>query len=659
VNTRIEYLLNKLDDVTDTEKFKLQQVRDIVPVKDWITSTYYLGHEQKSLYPVWRDTVVEFFETDKNVLIMTGSLGTGKTYCGIYIFARLLYELSCFNFPAMRFGLSPSSNIVMMYCSPTRDSAELTGFGKMRKIIDQSPYFEETFKRNKNRTSSLDFQDKVSIFSGSDKGHFLGSDLFGIIFDEANFVRAGGGEIGKMEKAIDIYRESTNRRKNRFIYKQKEYGASIIASSVDTITSFTEQEIENNKDNPNALIKHVTKYDLAPENFSSKKFWVFIGEKNNDAFVINDDNKDKYKNLLNYLNVEESDKYLNYSDKDLHNIMIPDIYKNLFVDPPENFYKEFQLDVINSLKEVAGVSVQKHAKFFSENSKFDACINNELEHPFYKDFIILSTKDEVNEAIEAFKVGDDEEIINKKLDRGEKPDYGIKGKDDISYYGRIDLSKSGDSTGFCLSHWDKRLNKCIIDIMVRFDPPGYPEKINYDKIIGFVMFLKEKRNFRIKNITMDQYQSEYFIQYFAKKRIETSLLSVDRTDEQYKFLRDKIILGEIEFYRYDRFRFELFNLIHDLTRKKVDHPPVKGKMPNEGGHGKDVTDAICGVVYQTFLYESFKGALIKSVLQEMVEEKRKDIDNSFKSVIKSEQGLLGLSRNKDFIKEAMRMKKNF
>ena len=40
--------------------------------------------------------------------------------------------------------------------------------------------------------------------------------MFGVVFDEANFVNAGGGDEGKMKKAMNIYRESANRKKSRF-----------------------------------------------------------------------------------------------------------------------------------------------------------------------------------------------------------------------------------------------------------------------------------------------------------------------------------------------------------------------------------------------------------------------------------------------------------
>lgn len=629
----------------------LKQINDIVPISDWINSEYYTGKAGYDIWPFWRDTIIEFFQEDKNVLILTGSLRGGKTDCGMWVMDRLLYYLSCFNYPSLRFNLNISSIISMMYLTSTKKNPEKTGYGKLQRFIDQTPYYIDHFPRNKNRTSSLNFNDKVAVYFGSDISDFQGSDLISIMFDEANFVRAGGGEFGKMEKAINIYRESTNRRKLTYNVDGIEYGASIIASSVDTITSFTETEIENNINNPKALIKHVTKYKLKPHDFSPKKFWVFIGEKNNDPFVINLDNRLKYKSLLEYLHVKDLDDYMDFITHEENGLIydtpkkIPETHENLFANPPIDFYKIYLTDTINSLKEVDGISVQKQAKFFSENIKYKLCINTLLEHPFFKEHIVVSTKTEENELLDAFKKGDDEKTIKEKLKNNITPNYGYFGKESIRYYGAIDLSKTGDSVGLAVGHYNHDIKKIIIDIILRIDPPGYPDKVDYLKILKFVMYLRNERNINFSKIVLDNYQSEFFIQYFNKYNI-LSYIFPDGNDEYGIFLKNQIISDRIEYYNYEHFKYELFNLIHDIERKKLDHPPQNGKFAKDGGFGKDVFDAVSKVSNLIFISEVQNESEIEDTLSLLTESVKKRYMNSRNFLLKREEQLLGCKLQK-------------
>ena len=63
---------------------RVEQVRDIVRIEDWINSDYYVGSDQKNIYPYWKDFIVDIFrETRKdeekiNSVILSGCF-TGDT----------------------------------------------------------------------------------------------------------------------------------------------------------------------------------------------------------------------------------------------------------------------------------------------------------------------------------------------------------------------------------------------------------------------------------------------------------------------------------------------------------------------------------------------------------------------------------------------------
>jgi hypothetical protein len=59
-----------LDFLIDRKSTKSRQVRDIVPITEWLRDEYYLGDESRTLYRFWEDVIVEFSESEKNELII-------------------------------------------------------------------------------------------------------------------------------------------------------------------------------------------------------------------------------------------------------------------------------------------------------------------------------------------------------------------------------------------------------------------------------------------------------------------------------------------------------------------------------------------------------------------------------------------------------------
>ena len=76
----------------------------------------------------------------------------------------------------------------------------------------------------------------------------------------------------------------------------------------------------------------------------------------------------------------------------------------------------------------------------------------------------------------------------------------------------------------------------------------------------------------IKKATYDFFGSNEARQILDEQGIETESLSVDRNDQAYLALVNLYYEGRIEHYDYAPYRKELFDLIHDRKRRKVDHP---------------------------------------------------------------------------------------
>ena len=88
-----------------------------------------MGPLAKDLYPYWKHEIIRYCNSPKPELVITGSIGVGKSWVSLAIFIRKLYELSCYDHPQRLFSLSDLSDIVFAYLSINITHAERTGFG--------------------------------------------------------------------------------------------------------------------------------------------------------------------------------------------------------------------------------------------------------------------------------------------------------------------------------------------------------------------------------------------------------------------------------------------------------------------------------------------------------------------------------------------------
>ena len=539
--------IDELIEVIDSVDKASNQVRDIIPIEDWIDDPYYVGFE--NIYPFWRDVIVEFFKSGKNELILTGATGTGKSYCALQVLNRALYELSCYEYPAIEFNLTRSSSIYFFYLSVTQRVALKTGFGKFRRLIDGIEYYRENFPRNSKLDSILKFSGEKVIFdSGSNVRDFIGSDLYAIILDEADFVGESKEVKASYEVAKNIYRESTNRRKNRFIIDGVEHGVSIIVSSANTSDSFVEQRIQEVKDSDDVMVVSARKYDIMPENYCGRRFWVFVGDNHYPPFIV-DDEREK---LEYYFGIKDFDYDRLDNDK-----------KMKFISVPVEYYNTFKLDIVSSLKEVAGISIDVHNLVYINRQIIDNSLLSGIEHPFAKSSFCVSTESDENELISNY--------ISGVLDI------------DKQYVLGLDLSLTGDRTGVSLVSLDNNGNY-EVDLMLAINPPDSPFQIDYMKIYDFIIYLVDK-GVDIVGVGYDRYNSIMLVQMLEKEGFRCVHIGLDENDNYYLDFFNKFSAGLIKMYYYDIMYNELLNIYY--TGKKFDH--VRNGS-------KDVADAVCRAV---------------------------------------------------------------
>jgi hypothetical protein len=569
------------------------QIHDVPTIDKWLNSRYYLGPYASSMYPFWKKEIADFAGNNKNEWVVTGSIGTGKSTAGIASLLWKLTYLSSFKHPQRLFKLADPSRIFFAYLSVSQNQAEITGFAQLRDMIDASPYFREKCPRDKSVDSILRFPDLgIYIVSGSNALSVIGTNLLCCLFDEANFARDGGSsKAGSIDKAQDIYKEITDRRRSRFLRGGVDPGFSILVSSSTTQSSFTESRIK--LANFGTKVTSAALWDAKPQGtYSNVTFPVFIGNERDDPFIVNDP-KDLIQLMDELPDLKPIRDFIaegELSDPSKAVDLLPVSMQKAFVRVPLDFRASFEDNIIKGLRNIAGVSTSPTGRLFTSYPIWNASCKPELKHPF--------TKAEVSVGLKTHGAVIDYFIPSVLFNA----DGTMVRHPDAHRYVHIDQSVANDSTGIAIVHlagWaidtDTLLRRPIIetDLLLAIKPPPAPDRLSIAKVRQFIFHLREM-GMPIAKVSTDQFQSEDNRQILESNGIPTERISVDADDQPYITVCDLLYDSRIHQYEYPILRQEFMNLEHDRDRKKVDHPD---KNPDGTKGSKDVSDALAGSVH--------------------------------------------------------------
>ena len=276
-----------VDDILGYRNTKANLIREIVPIEDWVTSEYYVGPDATGIYSYWRDVIIDIFRSDRkpedyiDQVIFTGSIGTGKTTIANIILMRRLYELSCYDRVAALFNLMSTKGIFFFYFNITKQQASKTGYAQLKSMLEQSPYFREHFPINPDKKYEIEFINaQLSVDAGARSSDTIGTDVIGSVLDEANFFSGDGGTASVtnakdvQSKAAQLYTNTLNRARSRFLINGINYALSIVVSSSMYNSSFTNQLIETERDNKHTYIVDAKIWEVKPKGtYSDEMFY--------------------------------------------------------------------------------------------------------------------------------------------------------------------------------------------------------------------------------------------------------------------------------------------------------------------------------------------------------------------------------------------------
>ena len=577
---KFEQIANVIDKVSIKES---DQIREIVPIEEWINSEYYCGADGvKKLYPFWKDLICDIFRDGKqnyNQIVLTGGIGTGKSTCGLYIVLRKLYELSCYKNVAGLFGLMSNTMTAFLYFSLTKYQAERSGFAQLRSIIDGIPYFKERFQRNKYRNSTLDFPENIRLFYGSSTADMIGMNVISAIIDEANFFGDSSGSEVDLGSVEELYNSVLSRTSSRFTSNGVNNSLNLVISSSTFKTSLTSKLYDKSLTDPSIRYARARLWDIKPQGtYKNEYFYVFAGNDKFDPFIINDtiDLCTKLGISLDpSLSLPEAISKLSQE------------YRLLIDEVPIDFRNIYENNIIQGLQDFSGMSVSSTGKLFSSRSTFESCIDESIKPLFTKtEFTVETNNDEPYNCVQYYLNGID--FPHKECPR----------------YLHIDIGVANDAYGIacCYKYGNKIIDgvevpEYFYDFSLRIVPPAPPKRVSIDRCHQFILYMRDVLGLKIGLISFDQFQSEASRQFLSEHGFNVKYQSVDKTDTAYLYFVDCLYKQCVHFSKEfaEDIKKELFDLIWYRQKGKVDHP-----SDTKHGGMKDRMDAVVGALYNAF-----------------------------------------------------------
>lgn len=545
----------------------------------------FTGERKCTVFPYWVEKLQEIFPdnltTRYNTIVLTGSIGLGKSFIAVICQLYLLYRMMCLKDPYVFYGLQKIDKITFSMLNVTLEAAQGVGWDKMQNLLQSSDWFMERGNMNASRTNPQWQPPKgIELIFGSSNRHVVGRALFSNFSDEVNFgvgnnVEKQKAKLKKMISQIDA------RMISRFGKGTYLPTMNIIASSKDSEQAFLESYIETKRKNESKTTLIVDEPQWVIRNDKGTpddpgSFYVAVGNK----FLAHE-----------LLPVNATEEEVNaYREKGYYMLKVPPIYREAFED---------NLDL--ALTDNAGISSSSSTKYIS-GVRLNQAKAETYRNPFTKDVIeVGNSPDDVVQYANFFDLS--------AIDPRDKT---------RPLFLHLDMSLSGDKTGIA-GTWitdkipvlaaagadetdsnqpreigrDLRF-KLAFSVSVKA-PKGF--QVSFAKTRNFILWLRD-RGFAIKGISMDTYQSANMAQSLKADGFKVEIISVDRVTAisggkgkiclPYHALKTAIYEQRVKIYKKcDLLSEELVNL-ERLSDGHVDHP---------SGGSKDQADAFCGSLF--------------------------------------------------------------
>ena len=597
-------------------------------ILEFLDHPHYFGNVTRNgldIFPIWRDALVQMFDDDtKTTIVLTGSIGTGKSTIALYALCYIQYRLMILREPWRFFELADSGKMTMSFFNLNKTLGASRGFNKIQNFMSKSDWFNDNAFHKSQTINGPELQFsliKYVLASPYSKGFgIVGEDIVSGILDE---VDSPIESPKQKEKVLETYNATSLRFKNRFASKGRSLGKLFIVSSKQDELSFIETFIAERKKFPDVLIFDIPLWEAKPKHlFSGKKFPVAVGDAFNPPKLIKEDQKEKFA-------------------KDGYQI----------IDVPVEFLTDFKLNIISALRDIAGITTAgtRRLKLFPSEKFVIECIDLDKEDPVKVPTVNIGLDDQVK-LMWFFEI----EKLRLPLD--------------VPRFIHMDIAFSGDACALAMSgvkDWKeimierpdgtylKEVSPIIETDFVMRIKARQGDRIPIHKIREFIFDLRAQ-GVHIQKFTSDlPLASQDTLQLLQREGIEAENQSVDRTNQPYFDFRNLVYERRWVSHKHPMLLLELKHLEQDPFDGKVDHPVKISDIEflNEGGireiimeGSKDCSDAVVGSVSQC-LYSvkrpmnfDLMGKILNQTTAGGPDDADEDKQRALKSIAKTSDG---------------------
>lgn len=581
-----------------------------VDILTFIKDDYFIGrstNNSKAIFPGWFDPLQEIFYNDnKYLVVLTGSIGIGKSTIAIYCMAYILYRVMCLRDPHLYFKLAGTDSFAVSFFNLTKSLGDSRGFQKLMNVLMLSPWFREhggMVRGKEDQYMELPLY-SWKISSPYTKGFgVVGEDVLMGIMDEVDDPTASEGQKQRVLKA---YGATVRRFESRFVHDSESIGRMFLVSSKQDELSFLETFVEDMKGTGRVLVVDKPQWEIKPTSYyCGEKFHVLVGDAYNPSKI---------------LTSEEATQMLK-------------VGKNVQEIPVELRF-DFEHDIVGALRDLAGISVRgiRRYKLFPAEKHVEDCFEpratgQEKRNPFSQETIEIGLADE----IELIALADLSAIrVPKSAMRFIHMDIGITddclglAMSSVVGWAQKDIQKE-DGT-FAL----EAVPVIETDFAIRFKARQH-DRIPLHKIRKLVLDLRA-RGYYIRIFSADlRLASEDTTQILTKVGIECEYFSLDKSIQPYMEFRNMVFEKRWIYHPANVLYLELIHLEHDKDKGKIDHPiSIKvskveddGKIVRYSQEGsKDISDAVAGSVWMAVKYAE-KPLDIEQAVKALVDRRSK------------------------------------
>ena len=509
-----------------------------VSIDEFVESPHYMDCPEGSAdayFPAVREAAREVTSGRFVEAVCTGSTGASKTHLAILVTCYCLYVLLCLRRPHAHYGLSSTSDIVVVVQSLDKDLA-MVPYRTLRATVDAAPVFRRAgFRYDRDLKSEMRFMNRVVVSPMTGQmTATLGQNVIGGILDEVGSMAVVHRSLrtrdrGVFDQAYALYQAINRRRKNRFMRKGRVPGMLCLVGSKQYPDDFLHRKLAEARQDPSIYVYDKRTWDVQPWKYTDARFKVFAGDATRRPRILKEGEE------------------------------LPEEDASLVVEVPEEHRSDFEQDMAGALRDVAGYSTETTSPFMADRTAVGACFGKSRSVLTLPEFDLRATRPKALRDLWA-------------------------GTEKHPRAAHLDMALSGDSVGGAVAHVPgframKRAGGIVellpvirVDALWAVHPPKGGE-VDLESCRGVVVNLR-RHGLPVKWVTTDGWDAANTLQVMASRGFLCGLESPDKKPQHaYTVLKRALYDGRVEAPQHDLCLSELVGLERDPETGKIDHRP--------------------------------------------------------------------------------------